>query len=133
MIPIEESWCRPLELAQEVLRITQRHVSMTPGWYCAILDTQACIASSEDNAPLAARLFGAAETDYASVHLAAVMLEANQMDAFNGHRAIYNEHGNAPYIAKAKAILGDDVYQSAFAEGQALTIEQTVALALSFL
>ena len=120
-------------LAQEALNITQRHVSTTPGWYCVILDVLACIASNKGNALLAARLFGAAETDYASVHLAVVMLEAHQLDAFNGHRAIYNEHANAPYIAKAKTILGEGVYQSAFTEGQAMTVEQVVALALSLL
>jgi tetratricopeptide (TPR) repeat protein len=117
-------------MAHEVIRITQRHVGMTLGWYAAILDVVACIASGKSRFVQAVRLFGAAETDYEYVHLAAVMLEANQLDAFNGHRAVYNEYGNAPYIAKARAALGEAAYATAYAAGRAMPLAQAIDYAL---
>ena len=80
-----------------------------------------------------AKLFGAAENDYQSVHLAAVMLEATQFDAFNGHRAIYNEHGNAPYIALARSALGDTAFEAAFSDGNTLSFETLHILVIGVL
>jgi hypothetical protein len=124
-----------LDRAQTVLReligVMQDSVSYTRGWYGGPLDIAACIASSAGgNASRVATLFGAADEEYAYAHLAMVMIEAISLEAFNGHRARYYAHANAPHIAKARAALGDAAYDAAYAEGRAMTTAQAIAYAL---
>ena len=45
-------------------------------------------------------------------------------------RWLTNEWEYAPYIARARAALGDAAYDAALAEGRAMTVEQAVAYAL---
>jgi predicted ATPase len=117
-------------LTSELIAAIQHRVGVKRGWYGLAFDVVACSASAAGHAVRAAQLFGAADEEYAHVHLAAVMNEAVELDAFNGHRARYYDHGNAPYIAKARAVLGDEAYEVAYAEGRAMTLEQALELAL---
>ena len=48
----------------------------------------------------------------------------------NHYRRANLEWEFAPYIAKARAALGDEAYEAAYAEGRAMSVEQAVAYAL---
>lgn len=93
------------------LRLTQ---PMRFGDY-AIFDVMAIIASAQGDALRAARLRGMADN----------------MIALNNHyRRANHVWEYAPYMDRARAALGDAVYDAALAEGRATSVEQAVAYAL---
>jgi predicted ATPase len=115
----------------ELVDTLQKQVGDTRGWYGGVFDIAACIASvAGGNALRVATLFGAADEEFAHAHLAVVLLQAASLEVFNGHRARYYAHANAPHIAKARAVLGDAAYDAAYAAGRAMTTAQAIAYAL---
>jgi hypothetical protein len=83
-------------------------------WLAGDLDGLACVASVRGDASRAAHLFGAAEA----------IRKACDYPLEPWARLDF-----APYIAKARESLGADGYESAWAEGNAMTTEQVVAYA----
>lgn len=79
------------------------------------MDALACIESGAGNAIKAARLRGIADHCLALCHL---------------RRWGHNEWECVPYMAKARAALGDTVFDAAYAEGYAMPLDQAVAYAL---
>ena len=79
------------------------------------LEAFAVLAASQDQMELAARLLGAVESLYASIHF--------EMSA--KERA---EHDQA--IASARAALGEEAFTAAWAEGRMMTMKQAMAYAL---
>jgi tetratricopeptide (TPR) repeat protein len=79
------------------------------------LEAFAVLAAAQDQMERAARLFGAAESLYVSIHF-----EMSEKE-----RA---EHDHA--IASAHASLGEEAFAAAWAEGCMLTMEQAIAFAL---
>ena len=79
------------------------------------LEAFAVLAAAQNQMERAARLLGAAENLYASIHF--------EMSA--KERA---EHDQA--IASARAALGDEAFAAAWAEGRMMTMEQAIAFAL---
>ena len=82
----------------------------------AEVDAMGCVISNRGNHDVAMQLFGASDT----------WLKAN-----NIRRSLINDHEFAPYLAKARAALGEAAYAAAYAEGRAMTVEQAIAYALS--
>ena len=51
-------------------------------------------------------------------------------EALKHRRWQHNEWEYAPYIAKARAALGDEAYEAAYAKGRAMTLEHAIDYAL---
>ena len=101
------------ELLNKALRLRQTR-PMPFGTY-GIFDLMAVVASAQGKALRAAHLRGMADS----------------MIAMNNHYRKANYIWEyAPYIAKARATLGDAAYETAYAEGRTMTVEQAVAYAL---
>jgi len=79
------------------------------------LEAFAVLAAAQDQMERAVRLLGAVENLYASIHF--------EMSA--KERA---EHDHA--IASARAVLGEEAFAAAWAEGRMMTMEQAIAFAL---
>jgi predicted ATPase len=106
---------RARQLARE---LTQESVDMhilEPTMLYNQMDALACIESGAGNAVKAARLRGIADHCLALCHL---------------RRWGHNEWECAPYMAKARAALGDAAFDTAYAEGYAMPLDQAVAFAL---
>jgi predicted ATPase/class 3 adenylate cyclase len=79
------------------------------------LEAFAVLAAAQNQMERAARLFGAVESLYASIHFEMSAKERT-------------EHDHA--IASARAALGDEAFAAAWAEGRLMTMEQAIAFAL---
>ena len=100
-------------LLNKALRLRQAQ-PMPFGAY-SIFDVMAVVASAHGEALHAARLRGMADS----------------MIAMNNHYRKANYAWEyAPYITKARAALGEEAYEAAYAEGRAMTVEQAIAMAL---
>nr|CAA9217654.1 Transcriptional regulator, AfsR family [uncultured Armatimonadetes bacterium] len=80
------------------------------------LEGLGCVAAAQEQPERAARLVGAAE----SVREALGVLDPPSEQA-----------RRAPFVARARACLGEDVFAAAWAAGRALTVEQAVDCALT--
>ncbi len=80
-----------------------------------LFDALACVYSGMDQPLKAARITGAADRCCAQC---------------SRRRFVHNEREYAPYIAKARAALGDEAYEAARAEGHAMTLEEAIAYVL---
>ncbi|MEO6063877.1 MAG: AAA family ATPase, partial [Thermoflexales bacterium] len=92
-------------------------VAVGMGYYNTyeLFDVLAAVAAAHGNSLRCARLNGAAERVLA---------------ARNHYRRENLNWEFAPYLAKARAVLGDAAYDAALAEGRAMSVEQAVAYAL---
>jgi len=95
------------------VRAFQVHNQWTPP---AIFDGLSSVACVQQEYERAARLTG--------------ISEANR-DVIDMPRYRQEELDIAPYIAKARAALGDDAYDAAYAEGRAMPLEQAIVYALN--
>lgn len=98
-------------LLSELATLLNATYGATRGYYGHLFDAAACTASGQGDARRAAQLFGAADAEMAAV---------------NERRFQNNDIEIAPYIAKARAALGDEAY----AEGRAMTLERAIEVAL---
>lgn len=80
------------------------------------LDALACVAAAQDQAQLAAQLFGSSASTYRLVRWTQSPFERE-----------VHEHS----LAAARAVLGDAEFEAAYAEGQRMTLDEAVEYALS--
>jgi tetratricopeptide (TPR) repeat protein len=103
---------------QVLLKVTRRCVQKNlrqAGWYLDLFDAFTCVYSGQGSMLKAARIAGAADRCLASM---------------NRRRLNHNIREYAPYIAKARAALGDDLYEATRAEGSAMTLDEAIAFVL---
>ena len=81
-----------------------------------VIDAMAVVAAARGDAGRCARLRGAADSLMAERH---------------HYRRANLEWEYAPYIAAARAALGDEAFEAAYSEGRAMTPEQAVEYALT--
>jgi hypothetical protein len=100
--------------------LTMRRAATKPGQFLTgahvIMDAMAALAAAQDHALRAVRLRGIADRFF----------ELNHQ-----YRWANVAKENAPYMSKSRAALGDEVYEAAYAEGRAMTLEQAIAYALN--
>jgi hypothetical protein len=107
---------RALPLLKELIVIFQQRGVVDPEGYVAVFDTLACVCSGQGDSLRTAKLVGKADAIMAAV---------------KHRRSLHNDWEYAPYLAKARAALGDEAYAAAYAEGRAMTLEQAIEYALS--
>jgi len=107
---------RALPLAQKLLQDIHGRFGPEPTMLYHSLDMLACIASGSGNPIRAAQLFGVSDACLLKIKL---------------RRWRYHDWEYAAYIAKARAALGDDAYDAAYAEGRTMPLEQAIAYALN--
>ena len=90
--------------------------SWEPDYQWWALEGLSCVASTQGRYVRAARLLGAAEAD---------------REKRNDPWWKKDKHDLAQYIAQARAGLGDEVYEAAYAEGRGMNLEQAKAYALA--
>ncbi len=103
-------------LLNELTKLLVANFGTVAGNYANLFDASACVASGSGDAVRAAKLFAAADAELTTT---------------NQYRFRNNEMEIAPYIAKARAALGDAAYEAAYAEGRAMTLEQAIDYALN--
>jgi tetratricopeptide (TPR) repeat protein len=101
-------------LLDELTTLLNATLGATHGYYGHVFDALACVASNRGDARRGARLFGAADAE---------------MAASNERRFKNNDMEIAPYVAKARAALGNEAYEAAYAEGRAMTLEGAIEVA----
>ena len=104
-----------ISLLMELRGIYVKHHIHEARWYDGIFDILATICVELGDYARAARCWGVGDSCLASV---------------GARRWLTNEWEYAPYIARARAALGDAAYEAALAEGRVMTVEQAVAYAL---
>jgi predicted ATPase len=106
---------RALPLLREMIVIFQERGVVNPEGYVAVFDALACVSSGQGNSLRAAKFAGKAD---------AIMAAAKH------RRGLHNDWEYAPYLAKARAALGDKAYDAAYAEGWAMSLERAITYAL---
>ena len=99
-----------------------RRAGMLPGtWLWGghfIIDAMSALAAAHDQAVRAAKLHGIADNMFSKNH---------------HYRQAHLGREYAPYIAKARAMLGDEAYENAYVEGYSLTMDQAFEYALTIM
>jgi predicted ATPase len=106
---------RAVALAMEQIRAFHRKGVRNPDWYSALFDALAVAHSGAGDYVRAARIRGCADM---CLHVV------------KHRRWLHNDWEYAPYLAKARAALGDEAYEAAYAEGYAMPLEQAIEVAL---
>ena len=107
---------RAQSLLDELMMLLMGMFGAKHGYYSNLFDAAACVASGRGDAIRAAKLLAISDVE---------------LTMMNGRRFSNNDMEIAPYIAKARAALGEEAYAAAYAEGCAMTLDQAIAYALS--
>ena len=109
------NYTRAQGLLDELMMLLMSIFGAKHGYYSNLFDTAACVASGRGDAIRAAKLLAISDVE---------------LTMMNGRRFSNNDMEIAPYIAKARAALGEEAYAAAYAEGRAMTVEQAIDYAL---
>jgi predicted ATPase len=103
------------DLLIERINYFKQNNAFDPVGYLDLFDALACIYAGLGNARQSAYVSGAADS---------CLLSSSRP------RLTHNEWEYAPYIAKARAALGDEVYEAARAKGRAMSLDEAIAFVL---
>jgi predicted ATPase/DNA-binding XRE family transcriptional regulator len=112
---VGERECARTLLVDWLQTLYRANGQIDPWMWAHSVDVLACVVSAQGNAARAARLFGLGDAAFSAV---------------GRRRFQHNEREYAPYIAKARAVLGDVAFEAARAEGRAMTPERALVFAL---
>jgi predicted ATPase len=107
---------RAVSLVTEQIEAFHRKGVRNPDWFLTLFDALAVAHSGAGDYVRAARTRGCADMC---------------LHAVKHRRWLHNDWEYAPYLTKARAALGDDAYDAAYAAGRAMTLEQVIDSALS--
>ena len=105
-------YVRAQGLLDDALRIS---LSIDYRWDYDVFDAMATVAAAQGDPVRCARLRG---------------LVSQLMDERHHYRLAHLEWAFAPYIAKARAALGDEAFEAAYAEGRAMPLDEAIPYAM---